>query len=162
MHPGDAELARLEWQLAALERAAPARTLDVTALAAQPPDTWAECRLRLSPRAAVFRAAHPVYQWWSAHSPAASDERNGATPWPLAAECLLITAAEDGFRAVALDTAAACFYTALVPGAAMFEAVAAALAVDPGFDFSSVLRTAVRLAALCWGPGAEHERRTGG
>lgn len=105
-------------------------------LAGQPGAALLGVGVEAHPAARVAASAHPAVSIWAAH-------RDGAAapvfrgPWR--PETALVTRPEDDVRVRMLDAAGGMFATALLAGASVGDAGAAALAEEGGFDVGGAL-----------------------
>jgi hypothetical protein len=124
------DLARLEWALHEAYCAADAEPLGPEALAAIPQGCVA--RLRFEPHPAtrlIASAEHPIWQLWSADG----------TPEAAVGEAVLVTRPLDRVQAYAVSRDEHQFLGAMIAGAPLEQAAAAAFAADTGFDLAASL-----------------------
>lgn len=125
------DVARLEWAVARAFHAADAPPLDPARLAALPPEAQAAAALVVHPSAALLASPHPVEALWQANQPG----RDGGGVDLAAGPCrLLVHRREDEVEMMRLDAPGHALAAALLAGAAIADALAAALEEDPGFD----------------------------
>ena len=133
------DVAALEWAIHEVYHEANAAPLDPAALAAVPPALQAGLRLQLQPATRFIASPWPVLAIWKANQAEAPED---VAPVSLDAGGVRLLVARDAegdveFRL--LDAAEAFWLEALARGKALGLAVAAALAVDPAFDFGAAL-----------------------
>lgn len=134
-----ADIAALEAARSDAWHAADAPTLGPPALsrllAERPSEARLTARLRRHPAARIIHSCHPIASIWQAHEDTASPEFEG--PWY--AEAVLITRPDAALLVHALEPHEGAFAAALLHGAAIADAGAAALAVNSDMDVGVVL-----------------------
>lgn len=133
--PWLADTARLEWARVEASFAAEAEPLDPAALADLPADGVAGLRLVLHPSARLFQSRWAVHSVWEAH------QSDPVAPFDPAAgaENLLLLRPADRMHALRLSNGEAALVRALLAGATLGDAAAAALAADPTTDLQTAL-----------------------
>lgn len=132
------DLARLEWALDEVARAAEAAGTPEALLAslADPARPVPERRVQLNPACRLLASDHPVLRIWAWHQVPEADR----TPIDLeGAESILVRRDEHGPRAERLEAAEWAWLSALGRGSRLGEAVDAALDRDPAFDLGPAL-----------------------
>lgn len=134
------DVARLEWARVEATFAADAVALALEGLAAVPPERVPHLRFTLHPTARFVRSRWPVFAIWEAHQ---SDPVASLDP-DAGAESLVLFRPDTTLVTLRLDPAAEGFLTTLAGGGTLAAAVAAALAVAPGFDLQGALAALLR------------------
>jgi hypothetical protein len=125
------DVARLEWAVARAFHAPDAPPLDPARLAALPPGLQGATALAAHPSASLVASPYPVEALWRANQP----ERDGSGVDLGAGPCrLLVHRREDEVEMMRLDAPGHALAASLLAGATIEDALAAALAEDPGFD----------------------------
>lgn len=127
------DVARLEFLIRESYHAADAPAADASALAALPADRLMAQRFRLAPALRLLRSRWPVHDIWDAATDAAAP-RPGSQ-----AQAVLITRPDFDPMVSLLGPGAPSFILALLDGAELGAAHAAALAKAPEFDLSNTL-----------------------
>lgn len=136
-----ADVARLEWAYAQAETAADAPALDLRALAAVPPDEYADLRFVLHPSSRFVTSRYPVLSIWEAHQ--ADDVR--AVALDAGAEHVLLLRSSGDVRLHGLDAGTFAFACSLADGETLESAHETGLAAADDFAIHQAL---ARLAAL--------------
>jgi hypothetical protein len=130
------DVARLEWLIARAFHAADATPLDPGRLATLPPESQAAAALLPHPSAGLLASPFPVEALWQANQPG----RDGSGVALEAGPCrLLVHRRADEVEMMRLDAPGHALAAALLAGAPLGDALAAALAEDAGFDPGPVL-----------------------
>lgn len=140
------DLARLEWAAHRAYGAADGPAWDAAALMAVEAADHGAIRFAWSPGAAVVVSPYPIVRVWTIHQPGYAGEFS--VDWGVAERALV---ARDGFVVTvdAVTPAEATFMTRSLDGAALADASAAALRVDPAFDLGALLARAIAARHLC-------------
>lgn len=134
------DVARLEWSVHVATMAADARPAGGELFAGLAPDALAALRLRMTPGFALHASRWPVADIWLQHQAGAGgpldldlDRPQHAVVW------------REGYRVrvSALESAKHALWRALVDGAPLGEAWAAASATDPHFDLAAAIAQAL-------------------
>jgi hypothetical protein len=135
-----ADVATLEAARTAAWHAAEAPALPAAALARRVADWTGEAllaaRVTAHPAARLVASRHPVGSIWAAHQ---GDDPVPAVDGPWRAETALVTRPAGEVRVRTLEPAAGAFAVALLAGASVGEAGAAALDEDEGFEAGTAL-----------------------
>ena len=133
-----ADVARLEWALNLAYHAPDAVALTADAFAALTPDAYAALRLAPMPATRLVRSPYPILAIWRANQPGAPAD--AMVDLDQGGQSVLVWRDIDGDAICrALAAAEAIFIGALIDGRELGEAVAAALAVDAGFDLPAAI-----------------------
>lgn len=115
------DVARLEWCVQeALVAADSSSVLDLTALAAVPPDSQGELRFVIHPSVGLLRTDYGVFALWEAHQAGQPVE-----PAPRLTECLLVRRLAEGVQLQRLATLDILWLEALQDGGTLGESIAA-------------------------------------
>lgn len=131
-----ADVAKLDWYLGCVSVAVEARTLDIAALAALPPETLLDVTLRLQPGLYFVQSGWPVDQLIHLRLSGAPPAQLQFDPQPV---CLALRGGRGRFSLARLVTAEYAFRRALAEGRRLGAAAERALGADSGFDLSSAL-----------------------
>lgn len=135
-----ADVAALEAARTAAWHAADAPALSAALLARRVAGRSGEAllaaRVTAHPAARVVASGHPIASVWAAHQ---GDDPEPAVDGPWRAETALVTRPAGEVRVRALEPAAGAFAVALLAGASVGEAGAAALDEDEGFEAGTAL-----------------------
>lgn len=147
------EVARLEWALLAAYGAADAPTCDLAAFAAIPADRVGGARLSLHPSLALIPSDYPIAAIWHAHRIEDAAARDAAlaaidlTPrpgWTLAARD-----SDDVVAPTELSAGAGAFCAVCLAGAPLEDALARAVAAEPGLALDRLLAAWVGKGWIC-------------
>jgi hypothetical protein len=133
------DVAALEWAIHEVYHEADGTPLDAAALAALPPALHAGLRLHLQPATRLVSSPWPVLAIWKANQAAAPEDVEPVSLGAGGVRVLVARDAEGDVEFRLLDAAEAFWLEALARGKPLGLAVAAALAVDPAFDFGAAL-----------------------
>lgn len=141
------DVAALEWACHRAYFAEDASALDLAELAKILPEQYPELILRTHPCCDQLRSRYPVVAIWRAH-------QHGADPDfmidPDSGASLALVCRNDGVVMVdELSPADTHWLQAIRAGAALGDATAAALEIEPGFDLQAVLLKMVAQGVLC-------------
>jgi hypothetical protein len=133
------DVACLEWLAHKAHYARDHAPLDVGALAGFPEQTYAHLNVKLHSSVAVLTSAYPLFRIWQVHQ----DDYAGELAVDLDGGGEQVVVYRPRFRVTVgrLSAGEAAFLEALIRGALLGPALAAALNQDPGFDFAASLRT---------------------
>jgi len=123
--------------------AAEAPVLSLHDIAAMPGEDLLRLRARLHPAVRLLQSAHPVYTIWAAHQGVGSP----APPRTWQAENVLITRPQAEVQVRCTGAGAHAFLAGL-PHAALEDAAAAALDIDPAFELGHTLQLAIEAGAI--------------
>lgn len=135
-----ADSARLDWawhqvfHTTALPAADAATVL--RRIAALPDDMRLSLRLGWQPAAQLLASPYPVLRIWQANQPGAGDQ---ALDLGVGGDCVLVAARRSEVMLERLGTAEHALLQALASGAGLGDAVAAALALEEGFDVAGAI-----------------------
>lgn len=129
-----ADVARLEAAWSRAYHAADGSILDITLLAAIAPESLPSLRLAPHPATGLIRSRHAIGTIWQAHQEKVVKVGSVAMP-----EHVLVTRPAFDVELRIIANTDAVFAAALLAGATMDEALAAAQAIDPQFDFGRCL-----------------------
>jgi hypothetical protein len=134
------DVARLEWSVHRATTAADARPSGSELFAGLTPEALADLRLHITPGVALHASRWPVADIWLQHQPETGDTLNINLDLPQYAVVW-----REGYRVrvCALGPATHALWRALVDGATLGEAWAAASATDPHFDLAAAIAQAL-------------------
>lgn len=136
-YPYFPDMARLEWALHRAHYAGNGQRIGPADFANLSPEQLDQARLRLNPACSVFRSGWAVVELWQAHQPGMEES------FPSELACTnygLIVRPHWKTDLVSLTPAAFAVLSALVARETLGQALDAALAVDPDFDFGANLQ----------------------
>jgi hypothetical protein len=140
------DVARLEWQYHRVFHAAAHAPLALAHLAQIDPETYPALRFTLHPATALLRSAFPLLRIWQINQPEYAGDQQ--VDLGEGGDDLLVARAEFLVTIARLPRAEFEFLAALQGGAALGEAVEAALESDAGFDLQSALMKHVGTATI--------------
>jgi len=138
------EVARLEWMYHRVFHAAGSLTLDTQALSAIDPVEYGALGFKLAPACGLLTARFPIHRIWAANQPG----QDGALEIEQQDTWLLVQRRAATLEILPLAQSDFVFLQTLQAGQALAPAVAAALAVDPGFNPNETLPRMVMRATL--------------
>lgn len=133
-----ADVARLEWAIDQAGIAADAPGFDLAALAAVPPDAYADLRLGLHPSARVLESRYPVLRIWQANQPMIADPP--AVDLGEGGDLLLVARGARGVAVERVSPGEAALLRALAANASLGAAARCASEAEPSFDLPAALR----------------------
>ncbi|MEO7707278.1 MAG: DNA-binding domain-containing protein [Caldimonas sp.] len=153
------DVAALEWACHEVYHEADDGAFDPAVLADVPLANQPSLRLALQPALRFVESPYPVLAIWQANQP----DSAASVHLDQGGVQLLVARRDDDIEFRSLGAAEACWLRTLVEERPLAEAVVAALALDPGFDFGAVLARHLRLGTFCrvWLPTDRgHEEAT--
>jgi hypothetical protein len=143
-HPYLGDVARLEWAIDEVNRAAdtalrPERVLE--AIAAVAPERLSGIRLRLAARFRLVSSPYPIMSIWQAN--AAGDAGDLRSPTDAPGDSLAVRRDPDGIVVERLSAGDGTWLGALASGATLTDAIAAAQAADAAFDLGRTLHAQI-------------------
>jgi hypothetical protein len=138
-----ADIARLEWACQEALVAAEVDAIGIERLARLAPDRLEHVSLRLHPAARLVRSPYPILRIWQQHQSGA--DRQTRIDLASGGEAVLVGRLQDEVELHRLPAAEWTFLAALNRGAALGDAVDAALAEDDAFDLERALARAFTL-----------------
>lgn len=132
------DVARLEWAIDQAGIAADALAFDLAALAAVPPDAYADLRLVLHPSVQLFESHYPVLRIWRANQAEITDPP--AVDLGEGGDLLLIARGERGVTIERVPRGEVALLRALAANASLGAAALLASEAEPTFDLTAALR----------------------
>lgn len=143
------DIARLEWAIDDVHRAADSTTSPdgvLAALAAVPPDKLTALRLRIAPTCRLVSSRFPILRIWRTNQLDHSGDRRVSLDE--GGDHVLVRRDAGGIPLERIDVGDCAFLSSLASGATLADAIEQAVLADQGFDLAASLRAHVASSTI--------------